>query len=143
MVGPGTGVAPFRAFLQERESRAARGRSWLFFGERNLRSDFLYQTEWQAWRDAGHLSRLDVAFSRDGSEKVYVQHRMREQARDLYAWLEDGAHLYVCGDAKAMASDVHEALVAVIECEGALSRDAAEDYLDRLVAEHRYQRDVY
>jgi sulfite reductase (NADPH) flavoprotein alpha-component len=143
MVGPGTGVAPFRAFMQERESRGARGRSWLFFGERNLRSDFLYQAEWQGWRKAGLLSRLDVAFSRDASEKTYVQHRMREQAHDLYAWLEDGAHFYVCGDAKAMASDVHEALIAVIEGQGALGRAAAEDYVARLVAGHRYRRDVY
>jgi sulfite reductase (NADPH) flavoprotein alpha-component len=143
MIGAGTGVAPFRAFLQEREARGARGRAWLFFGERNLRSDFLYQAEWQDWRKTGVLGRLDVAFSRDQGPRVYVQHRMLERARDLYAWLEDGAHVYVCGDAQAMARDVHAALVAVIEGEGALRHAAAEDYVARLVAAHRYQRDVY
>jgi len=143
MIGPGTGVAPFRAFLQEREARAAGGRSWLFFGERNRRSDFLYQIEWQQWLKDGVLSRLDVAFSRDTAEKVYVQHRMLEQARELYAWLEEGAHFYVCGDEKAMSRDVHEALLHVIETEGGHSREAAEDYVRRLSSEHRYQKDVY
>ena len=143
MVGPGTGVAPFRAFLQEREARAAGGRSWLFFGERNRRSDFLYQTEWQQWLKDGVLSQFDVAFSRDRGEKAYVQHRMLEQARDLYAWLEDGAHFYVCGDEKAMARDVHKTLIEVVEQQGGLSREAAEDYVRGLTAEHRYQRDVY
>jgi sulfite reductase (NADPH) flavoprotein alpha-component len=143
MVGPGTGVAPFRAFLQEREARAAAGRSWLFFGERNLRSDFLYQLEWQQWLNEGVLTRLDAAFSRDGDAKVYVQHRMEEQARDLYAWLEEGAHFYVCGDEKAMARDVHEALIGIVASEGSRSRDAAEDYVRQLSANHRYQRDTY
>jgi sulfite reductase (NADPH) flavoprotein alpha-component len=143
MVGPGTGVAPFRAFLQEREARAAAGSSWLFFGERNLRSDFLYQIEWQQWLKDGVLSRLDVAFSRDGVDKVYVQHRMLEQARELYAWLEEGAHFYVCGDEKNMSRDVHESLLQVIEREGGHSREGAEDYVRRLASEHRYQRDVY
>jgi sulfite reductase (NADPH) flavoprotein alpha-component len=143
MVGPGTGVAPFRAFLQEREARAASGRSWLFFGERNLRSDFLYQLEWQQWLKDGVLTRLDVAFSRDGADKTYVQHRMLEQARELYGWLEGGAHFYVCGDEKAMARDVHQTLIEIIEREGATSREAAEDYVRRLASEHRYQRDVY
>ena len=143
MIGPGTGVAPFRAFLQEREERGAAGRSWLFFGERNVRSDFLYQVEWQQWLKDGVLSHLDVAFSRDHGEKVYVQHRMLEQARDLYAWLEEGAHFYVCGDEKAMARDVHETLIQLVAQEGGVSREAAEDYVSGLVAEHRYQRDVY
>jgi sulfite reductase (NADPH) flavoprotein alpha-component len=143
MVGPGTGVAPFRAFLQEREVRAAAGRSWLFFGERNLRSDFLYQLEWHQWLKDGVLTRLDVAFSRDTAEKVYVQQRMLEQGRDLYAWLEDGGHFYVCGDEKAMAHDVHRTLIEIVEREGGHSRDAAEDYVASLAAEHRYQRDVY
>ena len=143
MIGPGTGVAPFRAFLQEREVRAARGNSWLFFGERNFRSDFLYQAEWQQWLKDGVLSRLDVAFSRDWADKVYVQHRMLEQASGLYAWLQEGAHLYVCGDEKAMAHDVHEALIQVIGREGDLSWEEAEDYLRRLQGEHRYQKDVY
>ena len=143
MVGPGTGVAPFRAFLQEREARAAAGRSWLFFGERNFRSDFLYQVEWQDWLKDGVLSRLDVAFSRDAAEKVYVQNRMHGQAHDIYAWLEEGAHFYVCGDEKAMAHDVHEALIAIVEREGGKSREAADDYVRNLAADHRYQRDVY
>jgi len=143
MVGPGTGVAPFRAFLQEREARAAAGRSWLFFGERNFRSDFLYQVEWQQWLEDGILSELDVAFSRDAGEKTYVQHRMHDRSRDLFAWLEDGAHFYVCGDEKAMAKDVHEALLQIIEREGDLTRDGAEEYVRVLSSEHRYQRDVY
>jgi sulfite reductase (NADPH) flavoprotein alpha-component len=143
MVGPGTGIAPFRAFLQEREARAAAGRSWLFFGERNRRSDFLYQIEWQQWLKDGVLSRLDAAFSRDDQENVYVQHRMGEQARELYAWLEEGAHFYVCGDEKHMARDVHEALIGIVASEGARSLDAAEDYVRRLAAEQRYQRDTY
>lgn len=143
MVGPGTGVAPFRAFLQEREANDATGKAWLFFGERNFRSDFLYQVEWQEWLKAGQLTRLDVAFSRDSEAKTYVQHRMLEASRDLYAWLEEGAHFYICGDEKAMARDVHQALIEVVEREGARSRDAAEDYVRNLAAEHRYQRDVY
>jgi len=143
MVGPGTGVAPFRAFLQEREARDAAGRSWLFFGERNRRSDFLYQIEWQQWLKDGVLSRLDVAFSRDTAEKVYVQDRMLEQSRELYAWLEDGAHFYVCGDEKAMSRDVHEALLQIIQNEGGHSREAAEEYVRCLSTEHRYQKDVY
>ncbi|HXG80929.1 MAG TPA: assimilatory sulfite reductase (NADPH) flavoprotein subunit [Sphingomicrobium sp.] len=143
MVGPGTGVAPFRAFIQEREARAAAGRSWLFFGERNRRSDFLYQVEWQQWLADGVLSRLDVAFSRDDADKVYVQHRMAEHARDIYAWLEEGAHFYVCGDEKAMARDVHEALIGIVASEGGRSREAAEDYVRQLAADHRYQRDTY
>jgi sulfite reductase (NADPH) flavoprotein alpha-component len=143
MIGPGTGVAPFRAFLQEREARAAAGPSWLFFGERNFRSDFLYQVEWQQWLKDGVLSRLDVAFSRDSDVKTYVQHRMLEQAQDLFAWIEDGAHVYVCGDANMMAPDVNEALVSVIELAGDRSRDEAAEYVHTLAAEHRYQRDVY
>ncbi|MFC7498487.1 assimilatory sulfite reductase (NADPH) flavoprotein subunit [Enterovirga sp. GCM10030262] len=143
MIGAGTGVAPYRAFLQEREARGAGGRSWLFFGERNFRSDFLYQAEWQDHLKSGLLTRMDVAFSRDPGGKVYVQDRMRERAADLFAWLEEGAHLYVCGDAAAMAPDVNEALTAIIESEGGLGRQAAEDYVRKLQAEHRYQRDVY
>ncbi|WP_037500366.1 assimilatory sulfite reductase (NADPH) flavoprotein subunit [Sphingomonas jaspsi] len=142
MVGPGTGVAPFRAFLQEREVREAKGRNWLFFGERNFRSDFLYQLELQKWLADRLLSQLDVAFSRDG-EKTYVQHRMAERSRDLYSWLEEGAHLYVCGDSAAMAPDVNEALIAIVEREGGKGREAAEDYVRTLAADRRYQRDVY
>lgn len=143
MVGPGTGIAPFRAFLQEREARASAGRSWLFFGERNMRSDFLYQLELQQWLKDGVLTRLDVAFSRDTSAKLYVQTRMREQAADIYAWLEEGAHFYVCGDEKAMARDVHDALIDLVAQQASVSREAAHDYVTRLATEHRYQRDVY
>jgi sulfite reductase (NADPH) flavoprotein alpha-component len=143
MIGAGTGVAPYRAFLQEREARGAGGRSWLFFGERNFRSDFLYQTEWQRYLEDGLLTRMDVAFSRDKGTKTYVQHRMAERAADLYAWLEEGAHLYVCGDAAAMAPDVHETLIALVAEQGGKSREAAEDYVRALQGDHRYQRDVY
>lgn len=143
MIGAGTGVAPYRAFLQEREARGAEGRSWLFFGERNFRSDFLYQTEWQSYLADGVLSRMDVAFSRDAGAKVYVQHRMLEQAADLFAWLEEGAHVYVCGDATNMAPDVHEALISIVASEGRVERDSAEDYVLNLTRDHRYQRDVY
>lgn len=143
MIGPGTGIAPFRAFLQEREIRSAAGQSWLFFGERNLRSDFLYQLEWQRWLKADVLSRLDVAFSRDTREKIYVQHRMLERSRELYEWLQEGAHIYVCGDEKAMARDVHDALIAVVAKEASISSSSALDYVAKLTSEHRYHRDVY
>lgn len=143
MIGAGTGIAPYRAFLQEREARGSTGKSWLFFGERNFRSDFLYQTEWQAWLKEGLLSRMDVAFSRDREGKAYVQHRMLERSADLFAWLEDGAHLYLCGDAARMAPDVHETLVSIVAEEGRLQREGAEDYVRALQRSHRYQRDVY
>ncbi|HTN61901.1 MAG TPA: flavodoxin domain-containing protein, partial [Devosia sp.] len=143
MIGAGTGVAPYRAFMQERELRGASGRSWLVFGDRNFRSDFLYQTEWQAQLKSGALSRMDVAFSRDGETKAYVQHRLREQGRDLFAWLEEGAHLYVCGDAKGMAPDVHQVLQDVVVNAGGMSALMAEDYVKALLRDGRYQRDVY
>ena len=143
MIGAGTGVAPYRAFLQEREARGTTAKSWLFFGERNFRTDFLYQTEWQGWLKDGTLGRMDVAFSRDGADKVYVQQRMKERARDLFAWLEDGAHVYVCGDATNLAPDVHEALIDIVAAEARTGREAAEDYVRSLQADHRYQRDVY
>jgi sulfite reductase (NADPH) flavoprotein alpha-component len=143
MVGAGTGVAPYRAFMQHREAAGIEGRSWLFFGERNFRSDFLYQLEWQEWLRGGALSRLDLAFSRDGAAKVYVQHRLQEQAAELYRWIADGAHLYVCGDAAQMARDVHETLLAVIAAQAGRGREAAEEYLREMQADGRYQRDVY
>ncbi|HEU0134489.1 MAG TPA: flavodoxin domain-containing protein, partial [Allosphingosinicella sp.] len=143
MIGAGTGIAPFRAFLQEREARGSTGRSWLFFGERNFRSDFLYQTEWQAWLKDGLLGRMDVAFSRDRGEKTYVQHRMLERSGELYAWLEDGAHLYLCGDAARLAPDVHETLITIVAEEGRLDRERAEEYVRDLQRGRRYQRDVY
>lgn len=143
MIGPGTGVAPFRAFIEDREESGATGKSWLFYGDRRFRTDFLYQTDWQRWLASGALTRMDVAFSRDGAEKVYVQHRMLEHSRDLYAWLQEGAAIYVCGDEKHMARDVHEALLAIIAREGGKSRAEAESVIYDLQAQNRYQRDVY
>ncbi|MFD0726175.1 assimilatory sulfite reductase (NADPH) flavoprotein subunit [Lysobacter brunescens] len=143
MIGPGTGVAPFRAFVQEREAVAATGRNWLFFGNPHAREDFLYQVEWQDALKRGALHRLDLAFSRDQASKVYVQHRLREQARELYAWLENGAHLYVCGDATRMSKDVHAALLDIIAVQGGKSAEDANDYLNTLQTQGRYARDVY
>ncbi len=143
MVGPGTGVAPFRAFLEEREEQGATGKNWLFFGDRRFRTDFLYQTDWLRWRSSGLLTRIDVAFSRDTSQKVYVQHRMAERAREIYDWLQEGAYFYVCGDQKAMAPDVHAQLRAIVQQQGGLSGSAADDYLAELQRQNRYQRDVY
>ena len=143
MIGAGTGVAPYRAFLQEREATGASGETWLFFGDRRFRTDFLYQLEWLRFLKDGVLRRMDVAFSRDSVGKVYVQHRMREQARDLYAWLEEGAHFYVCGDATGMAPDVHETLLAIVAEEGGRSREGAADYVRTLQQQRRYQREVY
>ncbi len=143
MVGPGTGVAPFRAFLEEREYQAADGASWLFFGERRFRLDFLYQVEWQRWLREGVLTRMDVAFSRDGPDKVYVQHRLRENAGEIYRWLEDGAYFYVCGDAEYMAPDVHQALIDIVRGEGGLTDEQAREYVKQLQRDKRYQRDVY
>ncbi|RYE57673.1 MAG: sulfite reductase [NADPH] flavoprotein alpha-component, partial [Rhizobiaceae bacterium] len=143
MIGAGTGIAPYRGFLQDREAGGAGGRSWLFFGERNFRTDFLYQAEWQGWLKDGTLNRMDVAFSRDQADKIYVQHRMQERAGELFAWLEDGAHIYVCGDAAQLAPDVHETLIGIVGSEGRTGREAAEDYVRSLAADHRYQRDVY
>jgi sulfite reductase (NADPH) flavoprotein alpha-component len=143
MIGPGTGVAPFRAFVQERAEVGASGRNWLFFGEQHFRSQFLYQTEWQEALKKKTLHRLSLAFSRDTAEKVYVQHRLREAGRDVYAWLEGGASLYVCGDAQRMAPDVHAALVDIVSTHGGKSREDAEAWLATLRDERRYLRDVY
>ncbi len=143
MIGAGTGVAPYRAFMQEREARGARGRSWLIFGERNFRTDFLYQTEWQAYLRDKALTRMDVAFSRDRRQKAYVQHRLIERGRDAFAWLQEGAHFYVCGDAARLAPDVHEALIGIVAAHGGRSREAAEEYVHALQRDRRYQRDVY
>lgn len=143
MIGAGTGVAPYRAFVQEREARGAEGRSWLFFGERNFSTDFLYQAEWQAYLKDKVLTRMDVAFSRDRTQKAYVQHRLVERGREVFAWLEAGAHIYVCGDAARLAPDVHEALIGVVAAHGGRARDDAEEYVRALERDHRYQRDVY
>jgi len=143
MIGPGTGVAPFRAFVEERAERAASGKNWLIYGDRNFSSDFLYQLEWQRHLKQGRLQRLDVAFSRDQKDKVYVQQRIRENAADVYSWLQDGAVIYVCGDAKCMAGDVDEALVDVITAQANVSRSDAITRLKELRRDGRYQRDVY
>ncbi|GLX66526.1 assimilatory sulfite reductase (NADPH) flavoprotein subunit [Paenibacillus glycanilyticus] len=143
MVGPGTGVAPFRAFLEEREETGAEGKSWLFYGDRHFVTDFLYQTDWQRMLKDGVLSKLDVAFSRDSDEKVYVQHRMLEQGEELYKWLDNGAHVYVCGDEKHMAHDVQSALLTIIGQYGGKSQEEAAAYLSALQEQGRYQRDVY
>ena len=143
MVGPGTGIAPFRAFVEERISVGAKGQNWLFFGDQRRATDFLYEETLTGWQRDGYLSRLDLAFSRDQAEKIYVQHRMAEQALELWAWLENGAHFYVCGDASRMAKDVDIALHKVIETAGGKSPDEATAYVAKLKSDKRYQRDVY
>ena len=147
LIGPGTGIAPFRAFVQERAERAAGGANvgkiWLFFGNQHFTSQFLYQTEWQAALKSGALSKLSLAFSRDQAERIYVQHRLREQAKAVYDWLERGAAIYLCGDAKQMAPDVHAALREIIAEQSGKDAAYADEYLDRLREEGRYRRDVY
>ncbi|MGU5653903.1 assimilatory sulfite reductase (NADPH) flavoprotein subunit [Aeromonas allosaccharophila] len=143
MVGPGTGIAPFRAFMQEREAQGAEGKNWLFFGNPHFTQDFLYQVEWQRYVKSGLLSKISLAFSRDQANKIYVQNRLREAGLELYQWLEAGAHFYVCGDANKMAKDVQEALLDVIAEHGHKSREEAEEYLSELRRAKRYQRDVY
>lgn len=143
MIGPGTGVAPFRAFVAERAVQGASGQNWLFFGDRSFETDFLYQTEWLDWRKRGVLSNIDVAFSRDQTEKTYVQHRLAKRGAELWRWIEEGAYLYVCGDAERMAPDVHRALLQIIECHGGRSADEAKETLIELQRQRRYQRDVY
>ncbi len=143
MVGAGTGVAPYRAFIEHRLEHGHKGDNWLVFGDRCFSSDFLYQLEWLRYRRDGVLTRMDVAFSRDQQEKVYVQHRLRERSRTLYEWLERGAHFYVCGDANKMAGDVHQALVDVVRKERGVSEDQAQEYVNAMKSARRYQRDVY
>ncbi len=143
MVGPGTGIAPFRAFMQEREATGAKGKNWLFFGNPHFTQDFLYQVEWQRFVKQGVLDKVTLAFSRDQAEKIYVQHRIQEQGEALYQWLEQGAHFYICGDATHMAKDVHKALVAVVQQFGNKTESEAEAYLTQLRRDKRYQKDVY
>jgi sulfite reductase (NADPH) flavoprotein alpha-component len=143
MVGPGTGVAPFRGFLQEREATGAKGRNWLFFGEQKRATDFFYEEEWIDWKASGLLSRLDLAWSRDQLAKVYVQDRMREHAAELWAWIRAGAAFYVCGDAKRMAKDVDQALHDIIAEQGGMPLPQAVEYVKAMKKEKRYQRDVY
>ena len=143
MIGPGTGIAPFRAFLQERQATGASGRSWLFFGGRRRATDFLYGDELHGFRDAGTLTRLDCAFSRDQESKVYVQQRMSENGAELFGWLQDGAHVYVCGDEKRMAKDVDATLHDIVGEHGVMDAAAAHAYVNELIKSHRYVRDVY
>jgi sulfite reductase (NADPH) flavoprotein alpha-component len=143
MVGPGTGIAPFRAFLQDRVASGATGRNWIFFGDQKRDSDFLYEDEWRAYLEGGQLSRLDTAFSRDQEAKIYVQDRMRENAAELWAWLKSGAGFYVCGDAKRMAKDVDAALHDIVREQGGMTAEAAIEFVKALKKDKRYQRDVY
>ena len=143
MIGPGTGIAPFRAFLHERRAIGASGRNWLFFGERNSANDFLYREELEGMVADGHLTRLDTAFSRDQERKVYVQDKVLEQAPQFWSWLQEGAGIYVCGDASRMAKDVDTTLHTIVEQQGGMSHDNAKEYVSRLKDEHRYHRDVY
>ncbi|WP_154954576.1 assimilatory sulfite reductase (NADPH) flavoprotein subunit [Neisseria flavescens] len=143
MIGAGTGVAPFRAFMQQRAANGDSGKNWLIFGNQHFTQDFLYQTEWQGWAKDGLLNKYDFAWSRDQEEKIYAQHKIREEAAELWQWLQQGAHIYVCGDASRMAKDVEQALLDTIAEQGGLSADDADEYLDNLRQEGRYQRDVY
>lgn len=143
MIGAGTGIAPYRAFIQHRELSEKRGKSWLFFGNRNFETEFLYQAEWHNFLKSGALSKMNVAFSRDGEKKEYVQHRLIENSAELFKWLEDGAHFYICGDMNNMAGDVQKALLKIIEKEGSLNREKAEEYMTKLQREKRLQLDVY
>ncbi|MCS7492990.1 NADPH-dependent assimilatory sulfite reductase flavoprotein subunit [Raoultella planticola] len=143
MIGPGTGIAPFRAFMQQRAADGAEGKNWLFFGNPHFTEDFLYQVEWQRYIKEGVLSRIDLAWSRDQQQKVYVQDKLREQGAELWRWINDGAHIYVCGDANRMAKDVEQTLLDVIAEFGAMDAEAADEFLSELRVERRYQRDVY
>ena len=143
MIGPGTGIAPFRAFLEERKQTGDTGKNWLFFGDQRQVFDFLYAEELTALRDDGFLTRLDLAFSRDQEDKIYVQDRMLENAKELFAWLEQGAHFYVCGDAKRMAKDVDAMLHRIVAQESGMGEDKAKEYVESLKREKRYARDVY
>jgi sulfite reductase (NADPH) flavoprotein alpha-component len=143
MVGAGTGIAPYRAFVQHRELADKRGKSWLFFGNRNFETEFLYQREWQDFLKTGALTNMDVAFSRDGDKKVYVQDRLLEKGSEVFQWLEDGAHFYICGDMKNMARHVQDTLVKIVEKEGVMSKEHAQEYVDNLEKDKRLQLDVY
>ena len=143
MIGPGTGIAPFRSFMQERDAQGAEGKNWLFFGNPHFTQDFLYQLEWQGYVKSGLLSKISLAFSRDQKDKIYVQHRLLEEGKEVYQWLEDGAHLYVCGDANQMAKDVESALLEIFRTHGGKSDEEAKAYLLSLRKAKRYQKDVY
>jgi sulfite reductase (NADPH) flavoprotein alpha-component len=143
MIGSGTGIAPYRAFMQQRESTSATGKNWLFFGNPHFISDFLYQTEWQQYAKTGLLTRIDLAWSRDQPEKIYVQDKIKEHSAEIWKWLQDGAYIYVCGDASYMAKDVESTLLEIIKTEGNMDTENAEDFINQLRSELRYQRDIY
>jgi sulfite reductase (NADPH) flavoprotein alpha-component len=143
MVGPGTGIAPFRAFLQERKATGSKGPNWVFFGDQKSATDYLYQDEFEAAHASGVLTKLTTAFSRDQAEKIYVQHRMLEHGAELYDWLQKGGYFYVCGDAKNMAKDVDAALHTIAERHGNMTAEQAKEYVDALKKEKRYRKDVY
>ena len=143
MIGPGTGIAPFRAFMQQREAEGAEGKNWLFFGNPHFVEDFLYQVEWQRYVKDGLLTHIDLAWSRDQAHKIYVQDRIREKSAEVWRWIQDGAHIYVCGDANRMAKDVEQALLAVIAEQSGMDAEQADEFLSELRLERRYQRDVY
>ncbi len=143
MVGPGTGIAPFRAFVEEREAQGANGKNWLFFGNPNFTTDFLYQTEWQGYLKSGALNRLDLAFSRDQEQKVYVQHKLLQKSKEVFDWIQNGAYFYVCGDKNRMAKDVEQALIQIAKKEGGFSDEKAVDFVKDLKKQRRYLEDVY
>jgi len=143
MVGPGTGIAPFRSFLFHRDDEGAPGRNWLFFGDQHFASDFLYQSELLSLFDTGLLTRINTAFSRDQKEKLYVQHRMQQQAKELFKWIEGGAYIYICGCKNTMAKDVEQTLIDIISQEANIDLESAAQYLNRLEEENRYAKDVY
>jgi len=143
MIGPGTGIAPFRGFLHDRQATGATGANWLFFGEQHQATDFYYRDEIETWRRSGHLDRLSLAFSRDQADKIYVQHRMIEEGAELWRWIDNGAHLYVCGDASRMARAVDAALKRIVATQRGMSADLAEDYVAQMQQDRRYVRDVY
>lgn len=143
MIGPGTGIAPFRAFMQQREAEGATGKNWLLFGNPHFTEDFLYQVEWQRYVKDGLLTRIDLAWSRDQADKIYVQDKLREQGAELWSWIQQGAHIYVCGDANRMAKDVEQVLLDVVALHGAMDTEQADEYLSELRLARRYQRDVY
>ena len=143
MIGPGTGIAPFRAFIQQRDNDGASGKNWLFFGNPHFTDDFLYQVEWQRYVKDGLLTNIDLAWSRDQAEKVYVQDKLREKGAEVWQWLQEGAHVYVCGDANRMAKDVEQALLEIIAENGVMDLETADEYLSELRLDRRYQRDVY
>lgn len=143
MIGAGTGIAPFRSFIEERATREAQGKAWLFFGEQHFVTDFLYQTDWQRWLQEQALTNLTAAFSRDSDRKIYVQHRLQEHAKELFEWIEQGAVIYVCGDEKTMAADVDQTIHAIIAEQGGKTAEQAVQYVNELKQQQRYQRDVY